>query len=261
MSLKKIIPICLLVFFPFFTSAKEKISVKDTLSINFRLNTKSDDGKNFLKWSTSSKKISDKYDAVSGASLSHSTGGLFETVYDTSSNPKKLLAPKGLRALLLFAVSSPEFLKSDNLQTFIEENGKTTVTFTHRGADYFIQTDEKGKLDVEKSFFIINQENGGNSEKEKTEQKKAEAEISDEKPEQEDSELEKLDEKSDEGSGLNKNDEKSETETSGQEKLNEKSKYKGTLRLKLENDILTIKGKLKLVELTEENSENKIKKM
>ena len=131
---------------------QKKSAVKETLKIDFRLNTKGKDKKNYLKWKTSSKKVKDSYDAVSGASVSHSTGELLTLFRD--GNSKNLLAPKGLRAILLFAVSNPKYLESDNFIAEKGSDGKIKISFTHRKTGYFIQTDEKGKLDLENGFFI-----------------------------------------------------------------------------------------------------------
>ncbi|MDY2843509.1 MAG: hypothetical protein SOT81_05945 [Treponema sp.] len=133
---------------------QNKSAVKETLKIDFRFNTKTKDKKNYLKWKASSKKVKDSYDAVSGASVSHSTGELLTLFWD--GNSKNLLAPKGLRAILLFAVSNPEYLESDNFIAEKGSDGKIKISFTHRKIGYFIQTDEKGKLDLENGFFIAN---------------------------------------------------------------------------------------------------------
>ena len=55
---------------------------------------------------------------------------------------------------MLFAVSNPEYLESDNFMAEKDNNGKIKISFTHRKIGYFIQTDEKGKLDLENGFFI-----------------------------------------------------------------------------------------------------------
>ena len=197
--------------------AQKKTTVKDSLKIDFRFNTKFQDKKNYLKWKTSSKKVKDSYDAVSGASVSHSTGELLTLFRD--GNSKNLLAPKGLRSLLLFAVSNPECLESDNFTAEKGDNGKIKISFTHRKIGYFIQTDEKGKLDLENGFFI-------------------------KKPQEE---------KQNTDSEENTNDDEFYSDEPEANPAPEK-KFEGKLSVNLSGGILKISGKLNLVEYQEVTS-------
>lgn len=230
-----------------FASAEKK-TVKDTFSVSFRLNTAIDDGKNSLVWSTSSKKIKDSYDALSGASVMHSTGELFTVIHGSETKSKDLLLPKGLRALLLFACSSPEFLSSDNLEVK-EENNRIKITFTHRNVKYFILSDEKHYLDAQKSFFTLTEE---------AEESKENAQPSDVKQDI----PEESTEPEEEISAAPPEDEDSQTKEDplvvqiqnqgyGQEKANAKSAYSGKLKAILKNNVLTVKGRLYLIENTE----------
>lgn len=188
----------------------------DTLKISFRLNTKKQDKKNYLKWKNSSKKISDSYDALSGASVSHSTGGLLSIFRDEKT--KNYLAPKGLRHLLLFAVSKPEHLESDNFSAEKSDDGKIKISFTHRKNKYFIQTGEKGILNTENGFFIseiLKNENQTQTGKEIPENLSADGFEFD--------------------------------------KAASSKKFEGKLSVKLSGGILKISGKLNLVEFLEEN--------
>ncbi|WP_407424954.1 hypothetical protein [Treponema sp.] len=124
------------------------------IKIDFRLNTKNPDSKNYFNWKTSSTNLKDSFDAVSGASLYHSTKEFRTVSYDKSG--KNILTPQGLKGLLLYAVSSYETLKKDNLS--IESKGRQLkISFNHRGNFYKIITDENGVMNIPESFFIIDQ--------------------------------------------------------------------------------------------------------
>lgn len=266
MNHKKFLAASFLIFFSLAAFAKTKTTVKNTVSIDFRLNTKSDDGKNHLNWSTSSTKIKDKYDVVSGASVSHSTGELFSVIHGT--NPKTLLAPKGLRSLLLFAVSSPDFLQKDELQITKQDDGKIKITFTHRNVNYLILSDKKERLDLEKSFFIkqnleqkqdSTQEQLTDSKQMNTDEKDVHG-LDEENLPQDSSSPENQDDKNElTDPTLMNADEKNENEVPEEnlpegflaDNSEEKTKYSGKLKLGLKNEVLTIKGKIRLLEITE----------
>lgn len=241
---------------------QNKSAVKETLKIDFRFNTKTKDKKNYLKWKASSKKVKDSYDAVSGASVSHSTGELLTLFRD--GNSKNLLAPKGLRAILLFAVSNPEYLESDNFIAEKGSDGKIKISFTHRKIGYFIQTDEKGKLDLENGFFIAN-----------TNEENQNTDFSDNAENTDD--LRKDSEQKGKNSGekqstnntdnteISKNSEKmgisvpegfysDKTNIKQNDNPNSGKRFEGKLSVKLSGGILKISGKLNLVEYQEETS-------
>lgn len=181
----------------------------ETLKIDFRYNTTADDGKNYLAWQTKGTKAKDMFDAVTGASKAHATKEL--RVLQTESGTKVL--PKGLYALLLFAVSPSAQAKTDNLQ--IQADGKKLViSFFHRGNAYTITTDEKGRLNTRTSFTIAqnlaDNENGVFTLKPKIEWEKV-------------------------------------TFTADDYDENAESIWDGTLQTAFTDDVLTIKGKLKKI--------------
>ena len=108
------------------------------VSVFFSLK-KDDAKKNHFTWLTYDKRLKDSYDAISGASKHHATKNFSEFVQYEG----KRIFPQGLRNLFLFAVSSPEYMKIDDL-TFFQEEKKVTIRFIHRGNAYKIETDEKG---------------------------------------------------------------------------------------------------------------------
>ena len=244
----------------------------ENLKIDMRLNTKEADEKNYMNFSyetttsstTTKTKIKDKYDAVSGASKNHSTKKTL-AVYQNQS--KKKILPKTLRAFLLFPVCDFSKIEEDNLQ--IEKDAenleKITVTFSHRGNSYKIESDEGGNVfvnfqkkkngEIKNSFrikFKETEKNGGEKEKAENNEKKEEAKT----PKQEDSKQtdkdsaqnENPDEKTQELDSTNKGEDESDGfENDGFDDAAEKV-YAGKLKLKEKNGILTLKGKVKLVE-------------
>lgn len=244
---------------------QKKSAVKETLKIDFRLNTKTKDKKNYLKWKTSSKKVKDSYDAVSGASVSHSTGELLAVFRD--GNSKNLLAPKGLRAILLFAVSNPEYLESDNFIAEKGSDGKIKISFTHRKTGYFIQTDEKGKLDLENGFFIANtnEEEQNTDFSDNTEDTDNSRKDSEQKGKNSGEKKTTNDTDSADNTEIPGNSEKMEISVPERfysdqpnikqnENPNSGKKFEGKLSVKLSDGILKISGKLNLVEYQEETS-------
>lgn len=121
----------------------------EKLSIAFRYNTAADDGKNFLRWQTDGTKTADRFDAVTGASLAQSTKSL-RAVQEPG---KKKAFPKGLYALLLFAVSPAAQAQADDLAV-AKDGAQLTISFMHRGNAYRITTDEKGRLHTRTGFTI-----------------------------------------------------------------------------------------------------------
>lgn len=152
------------------TTGKNKT---EYVKIDFRLNTRAPDKKNYFHWKNTTSTYKDSFDAVSGASAKHSTKEFRAISFDTTGKIKQ--APKGLRSLFLFAVSPFTLLENDNF-TVQADKKKITITFSHRGIDYKIETDEKGLLDVQTAFFIA--EPGET--KPEAEKKESEAKSSDE---------------------------------------------------------------------------------
>src|SRR5574344_874537 len=118
------------------------------VKINFRFNTVSDDGKNFVAWSAGGTRIKDKYDVLSGASAAHSTAALSAVRY---AGGTKKAVPKGLYVLLLYAVSPYSAAEKDAF-TAGEENGTVMIQFIHRSTAYRITSSGKGYIDVSSGF-------------------------------------------------------------------------------------------------------------
>lgn len=120
------------------------------VKIAFRFNTASDDGKNFVNWSAGDTRIKDTYDALSGASAAHSTAALSAVRY---AGGTKKAVPKGLYALLLYAVSPHSAAEKDAFAV-CEEDGTFMIQFIHRSTAYRITAGGKGYIDILSGFQI-----------------------------------------------------------------------------------------------------------
>lgn len=137
--------------------APETLEVKkEQLKINLFLDTAHQNEKTRFTWQNTALTYKDYFDTVSGASKVHSTKNLREFVFDKTT--KNFQIPKGLYCLCLFAVASPDYLAKDTFK--IAQDGlKLLITFTHRGNEYKIESDESGIIHVPESFSILIPEN------------------------------------------------------------------------------------------------------
>lgn len=233
-------------------SGESSENQKEYIKIDLLLDTKNSGAKNHFKWQTSKNSYSDTFDAVSGASKVHSTKLFREASLDTAS--KSLKTPKGLRNLCLFAVANPELLKADNFSAS-QEGSKITVTFTHRGNSYIIESDEKGIIRVPEGFFIKLKE----VKKETTEETTADAES---KQENSKESAEEITEKTE--NDQNPQEKELKTEEESAEKIPEGFQkdepaesismiFTGILKASLSKEgTLSLKGKIKLAKRPEE---------
>ena len=129
---------------PFFSCGKEK----EMLVVDYRMNiAQADYDANYFNWSFGEKKIEDKYDTVSQASVNKSTGEFNSVRFAGRAEDKKLTMPAGLRSLFLYAISDWSLAEGDALQVE-EEGGVITVKFVHHGKAFKLSTNEKGEFDV-----------------------------------------------------------------------------------------------------------------
>ena len=132
-------------------SAKSEIK-NEYLSIDMLLDTQKENARNHLNWRSGAVSHKDYFDAVSGASKLHSTKNLRELTADPDSKSSRI--PKGLRSLCLFAVSDSKTLSKDNF-SITADGKKLTITFSHRGISYKIESDDGGRILVPEGFSII----------------------------------------------------------------------------------------------------------
>ncbi len=126
-----------------FAAAAQKVT------IDYRFNALKDDAKNYYNWSANGKNIKDGFDAKSGASKSKSTTEFNAVRFDTTGKAKAI--PAGLRSLVLYPVANRATADNDAF-TVTAEGKKLVIRFVHRGTAYRITTDDKGVIDLSKSF-------------------------------------------------------------------------------------------------------------
>lgn len=134
-----------LFFLPFFFSCKDN---KDVLAVDYQVNVSSQSyDTNYFNWSFGDKKIEDKFDVSSQASLKKSTGEFNSVRYAGRKEDRQLTMPQGLRALFLYAIADWSLLEEDNLH--VEKNeGVIRVRYVHHGKAFELNTDATGAFDV-----------------------------------------------------------------------------------------------------------------
>ncbi|MCR5494840.1 MAG: hypothetical protein K6F15_04310 [Treponema sp.] len=124
------------------------IMYAQSVNIDYRFNLQEDDGKNYLNWSLDKEIYNDAYDAESGASLQKSTKALNKVRYDADKN---LRVPSGFRGILLFPLNSFDKIESNGLKVS-SQGKKVMITYLNHQYSILIESDSKGKIDIEKSF-------------------------------------------------------------------------------------------------------------
>jgi len=129
---------------PFFSCEK----AKDVLVVDYRMNVaQADYDSNYFNWSFGEKKIEDKFDTVSQASMNKTTGEFNAVRYAGRAEDKKLTLPAGLRGLFFYPIADWSLAEGDALQVQ-EEGGVVTVKFVHHGKAFMLSTNDKGEFDV-----------------------------------------------------------------------------------------------------------------
>lgn len=128
------------------------LAAAQKVSIDFRFNTEAADAKNYFNWSANGKTVKDGFDAATGASKAQSTTAFNAVRYDNDATKKNAI-PAGLRALVLYPISSWNTAAADAF-TVIPNGKQLVIRFVHRGTAYQITTDSKGKIDTSDSFKI-----------------------------------------------------------------------------------------------------------
>lgn len=136
-------------FFPFlamlFFSCENST---DVLIVDYQVNVaKPSYETNYFNWSFADKKIEDKFDTVTQASMKKTTGEFNSVRYAGRAEDKKLTLPAGLRGLFLYAIADWSLLEGDNLNVS-EKEGVITVRYAHHGKAYQLTTDANGNFDV-----------------------------------------------------------------------------------------------------------------
>ena len=130
------------------------VNAKDVLYIDYKFNvSKQSYETNYFNWSFGNKKIKDRYDAVSQASIGHSTAEFNSVRYAGAASDKKLTLPAALRGLFLYSIADWSLVEGDALHVE-ESNGVITVRYAHHGKAYELVTDKKGRFNVLKDSKI-----------------------------------------------------------------------------------------------------------
>jgi hypothetical protein len=141
-----------------FTSCKTEAQDTSTLSaeevtIDMRYSVlRPEPSLDYFNWGYGDRSIQDSYDAVTGASVAHSTREFDAVWYDTSTSRRYTL-PQGFRHLLLFPITSRQ--TTDNFYLTVQEEGKKLrIRFIVYGTVYQMQTDDDKQLDVRTACYL-----------------------------------------------------------------------------------------------------------
>ena len=124
------------------------------LTIDYRYNTARPDPENHLSYKSAIRYIEaagDAYDAATGASRYKSTS-LFAPIQTDIMG--KATISGGLRGLLLFPLAPPETPVEDNLRVYREGN-VIVMEYVHRGVAYRIRTDERGSISFPRGSYVM----------------------------------------------------------------------------------------------------------
>lgn len=123
-------------------------SKEEVLVVDYKMNVKHPSYEtNYFNWSFADKKIEDKFDTVTQASMKKTTGEFNAVRYAGRAEDKKLTLPAGLRGLFFYAIADWSLAEGDNLQVR-EAGGVIKVRFVHHGKAYELTTDANGNFDV-----------------------------------------------------------------------------------------------------------------
>ncbi|GMO50397.1 MAG: hypothetical protein Pg6C_14160 [Treponemataceae bacterium] len=123
--------------------------------IDFQINTKTVDSKNYFNWTADKVSVKDKFDATkvdaahgtTGASIAQSTAEFDKQVFRDKDNKKTF--PYALRGLFLFGVTNPATFQSNfGLDVTQDTDKSITIRYINRGTAYVIKSDTKGVIDI-----------------------------------------------------------------------------------------------------------------
>jgi hypothetical protein len=124
------------------------------LSIDYRFNPSSPDGKNYLSYKSAIRYIvadKDSFDAASGASRQKSTS-LFAPIQTDIMGRATISA--GFRGILLFPVAPDSIRIEDKLHVY-KEGSVITMEYVHRGVAYRIRTDKNGNIGFPRGSYVM----------------------------------------------------------------------------------------------------------
>ncbi|MDR2144383.1 MAG: hypothetical protein LBP29_08445 [Treponema sp.] len=129
------------------------LSAQD-LSIDYRFDVSGQSAGNYLSYTSAIRYIAadkDTFDAVSGASRQKSTS-LFAPIQ--SDIMGRATISGGFRSLLMFPLAADTVRVEDNLHVYREGN-IITMEYVHRGVAYRIRTDERGNIGFPRGDYVM----------------------------------------------------------------------------------------------------------
>jgi hypothetical protein len=129
------------------------LSAQD-LTIDYRYDTSGAVQGNYLTYQSAIRYIAadkDAFDAVSGASKQKSTS-LFAPIQTDIMG--RATISSGFRGLLLFPLAPDSMRTDDNLHVY-KEGSVITMEYVHRGVAYRIQTDKSGNIGFPRGSYVM----------------------------------------------------------------------------------------------------------
>jgi hypothetical protein len=129
------------------------LSAQD-LTIDYRYDTSGAAQGNYLSYVSAIRYIAadkDTFDAVSGASKQKSTS-LFAPIQTDIMG--RATISSGFRGLLLFPLAPDSIRTDDNLRVY-KEGSVITMEYVHRGVAYRIQTDKNGNIGFPRGGYVM----------------------------------------------------------------------------------------------------------
>ncbi|MDR2739321.1 MAG: hypothetical protein LBB68_05775 [Treponema sp.] len=142
-----------LVLFVFLAVGGGLLSAQD-LTVDYRYNTSGRNEGNYLSYQSAIRYIAadkDAFDAVSGASKQKSTS-LFAPIQTDIMG--RATISTGFRGLLLFPLG-PDTLRTDDSLHVYKEGSVITMEYVHRGVAYRIQTDRNGNISFPRGNYVM----------------------------------------------------------------------------------------------------------
>jgi hypothetical protein len=143
-----------LVLFVLLTAVCGGILSAQDLSIDYRYDTSGAAQGNYFSYRSAIRYIAadkDAFDAMSGASKQKSTS-LFAPIQTDIMG--RATISSGLRGLLLFPLAPDAIRTDDNLHVY-KEGSIITMEYAHRGVAYRIQTDRNGNISFPRGSYVM----------------------------------------------------------------------------------------------------------
>jgi hypothetical protein len=143
-----------LVFVVFILMGWGTILSAQDLSIDYRFDVSGRTGGNYLSYTSAIRYIAadkDSFDAVTGASRQKSTS-LFAPIQTDIMGRATISG--GFRSILMFPLADDATRVGDNLHVYREGN-IITMGYVHRGVAYRIRTDERGNISFPRGDYVM----------------------------------------------------------------------------------------------------------